>query len=339
MTRQVLVPAAAAPLFPELAPGRFTPLSYAFRAPTRRDLWLRRLGRAVPDRLVAPSPPDALASVDALWLGGEVELPAADTERLLARLPGLAWVYSQRTGIDHLPLDCYRRRGIVVSNSGTLTARWVAEMGVACLVGEVKQLQAHRRLQDRHRFQALISREFIGLHVLVIGTGAIGGVTARLCRGLGMRVTGASRNPGRLAGAPHDYDAVVDLGDALTTTVREADAVMLALPQAPETIGLVSDVVLARMPPGAILINLARPRLVDERALLRGLHRGRPGAAYVSRTETLGWRERLAADRLPNFHLTHVSEAHVPDKLRLAFAQFVELSDRQRAGDVGNRVC
>ena len=338
MTRSVLVPAAAVPLLQELAPGRFAPVAYTFRPPTRRDLWLRRLGRAVPERLVLSASPDALATVDALWLGGDVELPEPNTEQLLARLPNLAWVYSQRTGIDHLPLDCYRRRGIAVSNSGTLTARWVAEMCVACLVGEVKQLPAHRRLQDRHRFQALWARDFTGLHVLVIGTGAIGAETSRLCRGLGMRVTGASRNPGRFAAAPHDYDAVVDLGDALTTTVREADAMVLALPQAPETIGLVSEGVLERMPPGAMLINLARPRLVDERALLRGLHRGRPGAAYVSRTETLGWRERLAADRLPNFHLTHVSEAHVPDKQHLAFTQFVELSDRQQAGDVGNRV-
>jgi phosphoglycerate dehydrogenase-like enzyme len=153
-----------------------------------------------------------------------------------------------------------------------------------------------------------------------------------------MRVTGASRSPARFAGAQHDYDAVVSLSDALLTTVRDADAVVLCLPQTAETVGLVGREVLGRMQPCAMLINLARPLLVDEHALLRCLRERRIAAAWVSRTEALSLRQRLVADRLPNFFLTHYVEARVPVRRRRSFELFVDLADRQREGEVGNRV-
>jgi phosphoglycerate dehydrogenase-like enzyme len=296
-----------------------------------------RFGRPNAEQLRLPKPA-ALKDVEAMWLASEVELPAAETDGLLDRLPRLAWVYVQRTGIDHLAVDSFRRRGVAVSNSGTLTTQWVAEMQVACLLSQAKQLAAHRRLQDRHRFRPLWARALTDFRVLVIGTGAIGDATARLCRALGMRVTGASRTPARLAGVAHHFDTIVSLADALETGVREADAVVLCVPLAPGTEGFISDAVMGRMRPATTLVNLARPRLVDEQSLVRRLRDGRLGAAWVSRTETLNLPARLAADRLPNFFLTHVSEAHVESKLRRAFEQFVELSDRQVAGEVGNRV-
>jgi phosphoglycerate dehydrogenase-like enzyme len=334
--RQVLAPSEARELFHTRGAALFEPWFYDYRPYTLTDRIARRLRRPLRSR-IRLDPAANVAPVTALWLGGAVSLDRAETAALLERLPRLEWVYSQATGTEHLPLDLYRARGITVSNTGQLTALWVAETNVACVVNHAKRLAEHDAQQRRHEWRALWTTPFAELTVLIVGTGAIGGHTARMCRALGMRTIGASRNPDGLA-AGHAFDRVEPRARALTDAVRDAAAVVLAVPLTPDTTQLVSADVLARMQPGAALVNLARPRVVDERAMIAALGTGRLGSVWVSRTEALGRRERRRADRMPGFHLTHVSEGHVAAKLPRAFEQFAELAARQRRGDVGFRV-
>ena len=317
--------------------GRFLPTYYEWRDLGLTERVARRFGRRPTPRLVIEPGAD-VASVSALWLAGGAAPDAAEFAALLDRLPKLAWIYSQRTGVDHLPLDLLRARGVAVSNTAGLTSAWVAEMNLACVLAHAKRLPDLERLQRRHAPRALIVRPLGGLTVLILGTGAIGTHTAELCAGVGMRTIGASRRPERLAGAAHPFGAVVSLEEALQSAIATADALVLALPLAPETAGLISGAVLARMRPGAALVNLARPRIVDEPALVRGLRAGTPAAAWVSRLETSGILARRRAAALPGLHLTHTAEANVPGRLDRALAQFLALEQREREGVVENRV-
>ena len=103
--------------------------------------------------------------------------------------------------------------------------------------------------------------------------------------------------------------------------------------------GLIEREVLNNMRRSSVLVNLARPGLVDMPALLNALRSERISAAYVSRVEGLGVIGRLRASRTRNLFLTHDREAHVAEKGRFAFEQFRRMLDSlSRSEPMPNRI-
>lgn len=333
--RYILAPSDMRRLLEAHGDGRCVPTYYDWRETKLRDRILRWLGKSPAPR-IAIAPGADLSRVSVLWLGGAAAPDRAELHALLDVLPRLEWIYTQRAGVDHLPVDVIAARGIPLSNGAGLTSVWVAEMAAACVFAHGKQLPAHGELQRRHQSKHLPSRAFDTMRVLAIGTGIISSHTARLLRPAGLRVIGASRRPDAYRGGA--FDEVVSLPDALEKTVGEVDAVVLGVPLAADTVGLISASVLARMRSDAALVNLARPRITDERAMVAALRARKLGAAYVSRLDSLNFFERRSAERLPNLHLTHNSEHNVAARVRKTFDQFIDLEKQQRTGAIGNRV-
>jgi lactate dehydrogenase-like 2-hydroxyacid dehydrogenase len=117
--------------------------------------------------------------------------------------------------------------------------------------------------------------ELRGKTLGIVGPGRIGAAVARIgAGGFGMRVayTGTRR-------CPELESALGALALDLDMLLAEADVVSLHAPLAAATRGLIGRERLARMKPGAILVNTARGPLVDEAALVEGLRSGRPAAA------------------------------------------------------------
>lgn len=100
----------------------------------------------------------------------------------------------------------------------------------------------------------------------LIGYGGIGAEVARLAGGMGMRVLAWNRTPKATPGV-----RFVDLD----TLLAESDVVSLHLLLDEQTRGFLSAERLARLRPGAILVNTARGALVDEAALIEALRAGR----------------------------------------------------------------
>ena len=99
----------------------------------------------------------------------------------------------------------------------------------------------------------------------IIGLGGIGAEVARIAKGIGMDVIAWNRTPRPEAGVP-----LVEL-DAL---LAQSDVISLNLTLSDETRGFIDAKKIARMKPGAILVNTARGALVDEHALLDALRSG-----------------------------------------------------------------
>jgi phosphoglycerate dehydrogenase-like enzyme len=108
-----------------------------------------------------------------------------------------------------------------------------------------------------------------GGNVLIVGFGSIGRALATRLSPFGIRVQGIARRA--------RPDALTL--DALPDLLPSADAVVLLVPLSEATERLVDSNFLARMKPGAILINAARGRLVDTEALIQALRRGNLFAA------------------------------------------------------------
>ena len=117
--------------------------------------------------------------------------------------------------------------------------------------------------------------ELGGKTLLIIGFGRIGQRLAKLAKAFDMRVIGLRRNT---AAAGPGADAVHPIGE-LRRLLPEADIVALTCPLTPETQGLIGAGALAAMKPGALLINVARGRCVDEAALIAALNKGKLAGA------------------------------------------------------------
>ena len=135
--------------------------------------------------------------------------------------------------------------------------------------------------------------QLLGKTLGVIGLGGIGREVARIAKGMGMEVIAYNRT--RRPGVP-----LVDIA----TLLARADVVSLHLTLGDETRGFLSAERIARMKPGAILVNTARGALVDEAALLAALQSGhiRHAGLDVFHAEPLKADHPLAA--MPNVTLT-----------------------------------
>jgi D-3-phosphoglycerate dehydrogenase len=137
--------------------------------------------------------------------------------------------------------------------------------------------------------------QLFGKTLGIIGLGGIGGEVARMAKGLGMEVLAWNRTPRADAPCP-----LVDI----ETLLARADVVSLNLVLNDDTRGFLDAGRIARMKPGALLVNTARGALVDEAALVDALKSGhvRHAGLDVFNNEPLGADHPLA--QMPNVTLT-----------------------------------
>lgn len=166
-------------------------------------------------------------------------------------------------------------------------------------------------------------------HVVVVGLGEIGSRVARLAAGLGMKVTGVRRRTD--LPRPAGVQAVVP-PERLREVLAKADAVILAAPRTTETRAMIGAAEIEVMQPHAIIVNVARGRLIDDDALVPALETGRIGGAGLDAFV----REPLPDDhpywRLPNVLMTPHTASFGIDYWKPAVDLFLENVDRFRRG-------
>lgn len=199
---------------------------------------------------------------------------------LIPALTSLRVIQSLNSGVDWL-LPTLPATVEVYNASGVHDAA-VAEWIVAVLLSMRRRLPDLREAQQRGEWIANTNDPTTngappigpidtleGGNVLIVGFGSIGRALATRLSPFGIRVQGVARRA--------RPDALTL--DALPDLLPSADAVVLLVPLSEATERLVDSNFLARMKPGAILINAARGRLVDTEALIQALHQGNLYAA------------------------------------------------------------
>jgi D-2-hydroxyacid dehydrogenase (NADP+) len=202
---------------------------------------------------------------------------------LLACAPKLRFVQSFSAGTDQYDKALFAKRGVRLANAQGANERAVAEHAIALILALTRQLplasdnQRARHWRGMIGNRALREQELAGKTLVIVGLGRIGTRLATLARAFEMRVIGVRRTAGQ---APQVVDEVVPQTD-LANALAEADVVALTCPLTPETEGLVGAAALAALKPGALLINVARGKVVDEAALVAALADGRLRAAAL----------------------------------------------------------
>ena len=254
---------------------------------------LERIRAAAPGAVIVNISPEGLADgeldqVEVLmrgWLPGEV------FDRLLARTPSLRWVHSATAGVERVLTAATIARGLTITNARGVFSRPIAEYVVAMILAVSRRLPGIFELQRERTWQPLEGVEMRDLTIGIVGLGSIGRTVARLAGAFGARVVATRRRPGESHGPEWSADPgeeviperleVLGGPEALPRLLETSDFVVLAVPLTPETKGIIDAEALAAMRRGAWLINIARGRLVDERALERALREGRLGGAVL----------------------------------------------------------
>jgi D-3-phosphoglycerate dehydrogenase / 2-oxoglutarate reductase len=216
----------------------------------------------------------------------KIEQEAADPNAIIVRsrkmteasldLPHLSCIGRAGAGVDNIPVPAATKRGIPVFNAPGGNANAVKEAVIGSIIALSRNLlPASISLRengavDRARFEG---REIQGRTLGIIGLGQIGGRVAEAALALGMDVIGydkylsvpmALRLPTQMK-VREDMDAVLRGADILTLHVALTE----------ETRNMVNATTLARMKPGAMVVNFARADVVDAAAMRAALDGGK----------------------------------------------------------------
>ncbi|MER7133077.1 D-2-hydroxyacid dehydrogenase [Streptosporangium saharense] len=193
--------------------------------------------------------------------------------------PELRWVQATSAGIGQF----VRRTGLGDSDLVLTTAAGVhavplAEFALTGVLHFVKGVPDLTRWQARKHWERYTTRGLAGLRLVVVGLGGIGRQVVRVFSALGVEVVGVGR-PGRTYDVPGlaELWPFTEIDDALAG----AGALVLACPLTEETEGLVGERQLAALAPGAVLVNISRGQVIDERALTEALATRHLGGAFL----------------------------------------------------------
>ncbi len=221
----------------------------------------------------------AIADYDALLVRSQVRVDAP----LIEAGSRLVVIGRAGVGVDNVDLDAATRAGVTVVNAPTGNTIAAAEHTLALLLGLARRVAAadasvRRGEWQRAPFEGV---EVRGKTLGLIGLGKIGLAIADRARGLEMTVVGHDPYVTAEQASLHGVE-LVDL-DAL---LARSDVVSVHVPLTHATKDLIGRATIAKMKPGAFVLNVARGGIVDEAALADALLSGQVGGAAIDVFET-----------------------------------------------------
>jgi phosphoglycerate dehydrogenase-like enzyme len=213
-----------------------------------------------------------------------------DPAALPENAPALRWVQGTSAGIgEFLQKTGLVRSDIQFTTASGVHARPLTEFALLGLLYFFREVPAHLRWKAERRWQRFTGRSLEGARVLVIGLGSVGRPVVAACAAFGMEVWGMGRTAPRA-----DIEGLrrVIARDGLERALGEVDALVLACPLTDLTRNLIGRREIAAMRRGAIIVNVARGRVIDEPAMIEALADGRLGGAALD----VAWIEPLPAE-------------------------------------------
>jgi phosphoglycerate dehydrogenase-like enzyme len=197
---------------------------------------------------------------------------------LLAAAPRLRWIQTAAAGVASLLFPAMRASDVKLTNSAGVMGDTIAEHVLGGVIYLLRSFDIAVRNQDRRHWDKLgfgskdtTIRELNECRALIVGTGGLGAAIAWRFSVLGVRCVGVRRRPE--LGAPPGFDRVIG-PRGLDAELPTADIVVLATPLTSGTDTILTGARMDCLPPGAIVVNVARGALLDETALTHRLERG-----------------------------------------------------------------
>lgn len=257
--------------------------------------------------------PDSIADVEFLVVP---YLKGPEVLRRASEMTSLQVVQTLTAGVENYVPEV--PEGVQLCNAAGVHDASTAEIALALALASGRHLDVYARQQTTGTWEGRFGSALADKHVVIVGYGHIGeAIEARLA---GFEVGSITR----LARRARDGEPQVRAIDDLHAVLPQAEVVFVIAPHTPQTEGLIGAAELALLPDDALLVNVARGKLVDTGALLAETSSGRIRAA-LDVTEP----EPLPADhplwQVPNVlispHVGGASSAFWPRSDRLIAAQ------------------
>jgi lactate dehydrogenase-like 2-hydroxyacid dehydrogenase len=281
------------------------------------DLFVQRFGAAYNDT-------GKVLDTDALVANaqGMDALVITVTNRIdrdtVARLPAsVIAVCTYSVGTDHLDLDALREKGIAVLSTPDVLNESCADTALLLMLGAARRAIEGIALIREGAWtgwspQQLIGHDVWGKRLGILGMGRIGRAIAKRARGFGMPIHYHNRT--RLAA---DAEAGAHYHASLKALAAHSDFLCIACPANAGTRGIVNAAIFSRMPPRAIVCNVARGDIIRDGDLIQALQDGTIAAAGLD--VFAGEPDIHPAYRtLPNvFGLPHIGSSTVDTRIAM----------------------
>ena len=197
----------------------------------------------------------------------------------------LRWVQSPAVGVGSLMFPELLASPVVITSSRGIRARAIAEHVLGVTIALARRLPVAIRAQVAHRWAqeelegaSVDVRTLQGQRMGIVGLGAIGLELVKIAAPFGFRVSAIRRRADQ--SRPEGVEDVWPL-DRLPDLLAQSDVVVLAVPHTPDTKRLIGKRELDRIKRGALLVNIARGKLVDDDAVIAALGDGRLGGVAL----------------------------------------------------------
>jgi phosphoglycerate dehydrogenase-like enzyme len=204
----------------------------------------------------------------------EAEVLFGHLPQIAGDAPRLKWLCTPFAGVDQfLAKDAFANPETLLTNSSGAYGVTISEHTVMILLEILRRRKEYRRITDAKGWKRdLEIRSIQGARITMAGTGDIGQETAVRLRAFGPEsITGVNRSGANPEGL---FDRILTT-ENLETALPETDVLIISLPGTKETYHLFGAQQLALLPDGAVVINVGRGSVVDQKALVRELEKGR----------------------------------------------------------------
>ncbi|KZN23862.1 hydroxyacid dehydrogenase [Haladaptatus sp. R4] len=228
-------------------------------------------------------------------------------EALISCAENLQLFAAASAGTGHLPLDALESRGVAVTNASGVHGPNIAEHVIGAILTFTRNFLRAERQQEHGEWRHFQAHELQGSTVTIVGLGAIGRAIAERLDGFGVETIGVRYSPEK--GGPTDEVVGFDgLHDALSRT----EYLVLACPLTPETRGLIGTAEFSTLPPNAVLVNIARGKVVETDALVSALRGNAIRGAALDVTDPEPLPEDHSLWNFDNVLITPHMAGHTP---------------------------
>ena len=198
------------------------------------------------------------------------------TKGLSKIAPKLKWIHIVSAGVNHLSPFNWVKKDLVLTNSRGIQAKKAGEFGLMSILMLQNQMTRIITNQKQKDYVTLLSNPIENKHVVVVGTGSLGGSMIKHISSLGANVTGVNRR-----GRNVDGCSKVIKFDKIDKVLPEADFLYLAVPETNETKGMISKKRLDALKHTCGIVNIGRQSVMDYEHLRKKLKKNEISGAIL----------------------------------------------------------
>jgi phosphoglycerate dehydrogenase-like enzyme len=266
------------------------------------------------------------ATVICHWSGSKELLQQA-----FAECPKVKWIHSRSAGLEQTLFPELRDSDVPLTNGTGVFSPALAEFVLGAILYFAKDFRRLVRNQMAGRWEQFDVDTIAGATVGIVGYGDIGRAVATRAKAVGMNVLALKRHPEKRSSGDSIVEEVFG-PERRAEMIAKCDYIVVTAPLTPETQGMVGKAEISAMKREAVVINVGRGAVIDEKALIHALREGKIRGAALDVFEEEPLPAGHAFYSLENVLLSPHSTDHTRDWLDNAMEFFVEQCERFQEG-------